>query len=468
MNSMRIRLLVLLFLLFHLNSAQKIVKTLPGYPGILPFKLETGYVGVGENEELQLFYYFVESEENPDRDPLLLWFTGGPGCSALAAFLYEIGPLTFNYEAFDGSLPSVLLNPYAWTKIANIIFLDLPVGAGFSYSTTSEGYYSSDTEATKNACMFLQKWLLNHPNFIKNSLYIGGDSYSGKIVPVIVKEILTGNEAGLSPFMSVQGYVIGNPVMHPVRDINFRVPYAHRMGLISDEYYKLAKSSCHGEYINPDPENFKCLLALQLVKQCTNSIYPDNILEPKCKYRAPKPDGLIRDETYGVVEESIDILLPSNQERPWCRDDNYALSPVWANDPTVREALGVRNGTKPEWRKCNKTLSYDHDVESAFHYHQVLSRNGLQALVYSGDHDMMIPHIGTLAWIKDLNLTLDEDWRPWFKNGQVAGYTMRYSYGGNRFFLTFATVKGAGHTAPEFKPKECLAMIERWFSYYPL
>ena len=44
-----------------------------------------------ESEDSQIFYYFVKSEKNPEEDPLILWLTGGPGCSAFSAFLYEIG-----------------------------------------------------------------------------------------------------------------------------------------------------------------------------------------------------------------------------------------------------------------------------------------------------------------------------------------------------------------------------------------
>ncbi|PHU17615.1 Serine carboxypeptidase-like 6 [Capsicum chinense] len=54
-------------------------------------------------------------------------------------------------------------------------------------------------------------------------------------------------------------------------------------------------------------------------------------------------------------------------------------------------------------------------------------------------------------------------WKPWVVNGQVAGYTRSYS---NQ--MTFATVKGGGHTASDWKPVECLAMLKRWLSHVSL
>ena len=48
-------------------------------------------MGVGESEDVQAFYYFIESENSPKDDPLMLWLTGGPGCSALSGLVFEIG-----------------------------------------------------------------------------------------------------------------------------------------------------------------------------------------------------------------------------------------------------------------------------------------------------------------------------------------------------------------------------------------
>ncbi|KZV38833.1 serine carboxypeptidase-like 18 [Dorcoceras hygrometricum] len=440
-------LLPVVLVLLHMISAAAasesyVIETLPGYPGLLPFKLETGYIGVGEDEDLQLFYYFIESEGDPEKDPLILWMNGGPGCSGFTGLVYEIGPLNFNLSSYDGSLPSFILNPYSWTKIASIIFIDSPVGTGFSYTNSPEGYYRSDTKLAVDNHMFLRKWLLNHPSFLENRLYMAGDSYGGKIAPLVAFEIAQGNEAGLQPWMNLKGYIIGNAFTDADRDVNYRVPYAHRMAIISDDYYELLKTSCNNEYVNPDPSNLQCTYALRLFKelvQCTQNIWDQHILEPNFSY----------DQT---------IL--------WLQVKIYWPSFTWARDDSVQEALGIRKGTKEEeWVRCNRSSAYTSDVRSVLEYHKLLNEKGYQILAYSGDHDFGVPYISTLKWIHRLNLTIEDAWRPWRVDGQIAGYTEKYKEGGGSF-ITFAT--GAGHTAPEYMPKQCFAMLKRWLSMFPL
>ena len=42
-------------------------------------------------------------------------------------------------------------------QVASIIFLDSPVGTGFSYATTPEGYYSDDVTSSRHIHQFLRK-----------------------------------------------------------------------------------------------------------------------------------------------------------------------------------------------------------------------------------------------------------------------------------------------------------------------
>ncbi|KAJ6693187.1 hypothetical protein OIU85_003996 [Salix viminalis] len=204
-NNMMLFYVLTLLLLSNIAASKSIINSLPGFDGSLPFVLETGYIGVGELEAVQLFYYFIESERSPEDDPLVLWLTGGPGCSALSGLVYEIGPLAVDYaKSSGGGQPVFALNPYSWTKIANIIFVDAPVGTGFSYSTTLEGYDVSDTLSAAQTCEFLRKWLVDHPEFLKNPLYVAGDSYSGIVAPIIVQKISEGNEVGHQPKMNLK------------------------------------------------------------------------------------------------------------------------------------------------------------------------------------------------------------------------------------------------------------------------
>ncbi|KAL7206336.1 hypothetical protein ACSBR2_019114 [Camellia fascicularis] len=447
-----------------------IVKTLPGYKGDLPFKLETGYVhvSVGKSDAVNLFYYFIESEGNPREDPLMLWLTGGPGCSAFSGLVYEIGPLNFDTENFDGDFPTFVLNPYSWTEVANIIFLDAPVGTGFSYANNWESYVLDDQLSATEIYNFLMIWLMDHPQFLSNDLYISGDSYSGLIVPNIVQKIYVGNlEVGVEPLIKLKGYILGNPLTHEHDDPNSRVEFAHRLALISDGLYESTKTNCHGEYLDVDPNNAPCIKGLQLVTNCLYDIDLANILEPNCELSSPHSTKLKYWDRSLIEENPLHFLLPPSQDRKlWCRVYNYVLSDIWANDERVQKALHIRKGSIEKWVRCNKTLSYNEDLLTSIEYHRNLSHTDLRSLIYSGDHDMAIPYVGTHKWIESLALPVDEDWRPWFVDGQVGGYTMKYVEKG--FHLTFATVKGAGHTAPEYKPKECLPMLQRWLAYYNL
>ncbi|CAL0334206.1 unnamed protein product [Lupinus luteus] len=438
---------VLPFLPFLASPASPI-KNLPGYDGVLPFNLQAGYIGVGEGEEVQIFHLFVESQRNPNIDPLLLWFVGGPGCSALSAFFFENGPLRMDRN-YGGDIPKLELNPYGWTQRLNMIYVDMPVGTGFSYSKTQQGYYSNDTQWVEHAYSFLQKWFIDHPKFGSNPLYIGGGSYSGLVTGPLVQKVYEGYMARHKPLLNIKGYVIASPSVDTYHDNNMKVLYAYQMSLIPEYLYESMKENCDGNFVNIDPENTKCVSDFEAYSEIIRYINSQQILEPFCVTTPALKQGIIQ-----LVQDGPEL----------CRSYYHILVNTWANDENVRKALHIREGTKEEFFRCNKTLAYTTDKLNVVEYYRNLTNANLQALVYTSDLDMAIPHLSTQHWIKSLNMSLHEKWRAWFVDGQVAGFTQIYKMKEDHY-LTYVSVKGAGHVAQTFKPKEAYHMIDRWFSF---
>ncbi|KAJ0105706.1 hypothetical protein Patl1_19600 [Pistacia atlantica] len=243
------------------------------------------------------------------------------------------------------------------------------------------------------------QWLMAHPKFLKNQLYLAGDSYSGKIVPMIAQEISEGLDAGIEPILNLKGYMLGNPVTDENKDINSRIQFSYLKALITHEIYESAKINCKGDYMNVDPSNGLCKADLQNVTTCTQNLYLANILEPDCSiYASPKPKLLNWHRSIFMEQDFSHFLLsPTRPPTPWCR------------------------GTIKDWARCNRTLSYTKDISSSLNYHRNLIKRGYRVLIYSGDLDMAIPYVGTETWIKSLNLTTDSGWQPWSVEGQVAG-----------------------------------------------
>ncbi|KAL2320072.1 hypothetical protein Fmac_029041 [Flemingia macrophylla] len=364
------------------------VEVLPGFEGPLPFELQTGYIGLGErDDDMQVFYYFIKSENDPQNDPLMLWLSGGPGCSSVSAILFQFGPLAFDVdlEEYDetGTLPNLILRSPSWTKVCSIIFVDLPFGTGFSYAKNATTH-RSDWKLVHHTHQFLKKWLIHHPEFHSNEFYVGGDSYSGIPVPAIVQEISNENEISLQPHINLQGYLLGNPITtHKER--NHRIPFAHGMGLISDELYA-----------------------------CFSKLNLDHILKPCYEDDLPKKH-----------EAQWRRSLSQNQklEVTLCKHYENSISNQWANYESVRKSLHIREGTIGKWQRCYKT-DFEYQIFNSFDFHANLSAKGYRSLIYSGDHDGIAPLLSTQAWIRALNYSIVEDWRPWLHRGQVAGDSM--------------------------------------------
>ncbi|XP_022885949.1 serine carboxypeptidase-like 46 isoform X2 [Olea europaea var. sylvestris] len=172
-----------------LSSAEKVTQ-LPGQPQV-SFQQFAGYVTVDQKKQRALFYYFVEAEVDPASKPLVLWLNGGPGCSSLGVGAFsENGP-------FRPSGNVLVRNEYSWNREANVLYLESPIGVGFSYSTDSSTYEGVNDKITaRDNMVFLQKWFLKFPQYRNRSLYITGESYAGHYIPQLAEIMLQFNKKG--------------------------------------------------------------------------------------------------------------------------------------------------------------------------------------------------------------------------------------------------------------------------------
>ncbi|CAN6447813.1 unnamed protein product [Victoria cruziana] len=360
-------------------SGEQRVTTLPGYDGELPFELYTGYITVNETTSNNLFYYFIKSERNATEDPLILWLTGGPGCSGLSAIAFEIGPMRFKWEEYTAGVPPLMYHPYGYTRIASIIFVDSPTFTGYSYSNSTSDYLTSNSANTEEDYVFLKKWLEMHPEFQSNPLYIAGDSYAGMIIPAVTYKVVQDIENGTGDVFNLKGYFAGNPTTDDYFDAS-QIPQARGMALIPEELYEVTKESCHGQYYSPPNEN--CTSNLELVDELIKQINEQNILEVYCGfYWSPKRRPRVVSRRAHYEFESVhdySYLIPPID----CRAYTYYLSYIWANNETVKEALHVRNGTVNEWQRCSSTITFNKEWTSVIEYHRALLTKGYLALFY--------------------------------------------------------------------------------------
>jgi len=141
---------------------------------------QSGYIDMtgsraGKTDGSLLFYWFTPAQVAVAEDaPLLIWLQGGPGSSGMMGLLFELGPyyLTEELELEPRSVGN-------WNRDYNVLFLDQPIGTGYSVAGKADAYATSEEEVAQDLFFFLQQWYVQ-PQFAKYSqlpLFLTGESY---------------------------------------------------------------------------------------------------------------------------------------------------------------------------------------------------------------------------------------------------------------------------------------------------
>ncbi|KAG6651407.1 hypothetical protein CIPAW_06G108500 [Carya illinoinensis] len=454
---MAVALLLLHFFTAAVSSPSQVdrIDRLPGQPQV-GFGQYSGYVTVDDKKQRALFYYFAEAEVDPASKPLVLWLNGGPGCSSLGVGAFsENGP-------FRPSGEVLVRNQYSWNREANMLYLESPIGVGFSYATDFSSDEAVNDKITgmlhqfdsRDNLVFLQRWFERFPLYRNRSMFITGESYAGHYVPQLAELMLQMNKE----LFNLKGIALGNPVLEFSTDFNSRAEFFWAHGLISDSTYKLFTSVCnYSRYVSEYYRDSVSLICSRVMSQvnretsrfvdkydvtldvCISSVFSQSkVLSPK------------------QVGETIDV----------CVEDEIVN---YLNRRDVQMALHARLVGVRRWAVCSNILDYELlDLEiPTISIVGKLIKAGIPVLVYSGDQDSVIPLTGTRTLVRrlaeELGLKTTVPYRVWFEGQQVGGWTQVY---GN--ILSFATIRGASHEAPFSQPERSLMLFKSFLVGRPL
>ncbi|KAL0722263.1 hypothetical protein Bca4012_036862 [Brassica carinata] len=430
-----------------MSRADRITR-LPGQPQV-GFQQYSGYVSVDEKKHRALFYYLAEAETKPISKPLVLWLNGGPGCSSLGVGAFsENGP-------FRPKGPVLVRNQHSWNHEANMLYLETPVGVGFSYATESSSYEGVNDKITaKDNLVFLQKWFKRFPQYLNRSLFITGESYAGHYVPQLAQLMIQYNKK--HHLFNLKGIALGNPVLEFSTDFNSRAEYFWSHGLISDPTYKMFTSYCNysrfvSEYYRGEVSSMCSKVMSQVSTETSRFVDKYDVTLDVCIPSVLSQSKVVSPQQVG---ETVDV----------CVEDETVN---YLNRRDVQKALHAR--LKFYCDDDDSVLDYELlDVEvPTINIVGSLVKAGVPVLVYSGDQDSVIPLTGSRTLVKrlaqQLGLSTTVPYRVWFAGQQVGGWTQVY---GN--VLAFATVRGAAHEVPFSQPERSLVLFKAFLGGSPL
>lgn len=418
----------------HDGYSLRTKETNPEKLGLDTVKQYTGYLDVEEVKK-HFFFWFFESRNDPKNDPVILWLNGGPGCSSSTGLFFELGP------SFINATLQPVYNPYAWNSNASVIFLDQPVGVGYSYTDGDDVVTSA--AAAKDVYVFLELFFQKFPQFASNQFHIAGESYAGHYIPAFASEII--NNADRS--FELTSVLIGNGITDSLVQNRYYRPMACGEG-----GYKPVLSTEECEAMDRALPTCEALTKVCYQAQNAFTCVPANIYCGNALVQPYQKTGL----------NPYDIRKDCASGDTCYVEMDYVEE--YLNLEFVREAVGSKVDS---FTGCDNSVFLNFilsgDESKPFQqYVKELLEKGVAVLLYEGDKDFICNWLGNHAWSDELQYTKHDFFevqplRPWHTSeGKLAGEVKNYGD------FTFARVYDAGHMVPHDQPENSLDLVNRW------
>ena len=432
-----------------------------------------GYFKLNRTHDAHMFYMFFEKrgqnkkeEEVIDEDkiPLILWLTGGPGCSSELAAFVENGPYFVVDNDDKSSIDKYALKEteFGWDTIGHLLYVDQPVNTGFSYSTSADDDVRDSSTVAEDLFDFLQEFLLSRPELADNPVYITGESYAGHYVPAVAFRIYKAlkNDENDAVNINLKGFAVGNGLTDPEIQYAAYVKYSVGVGIVSE---------AQGNKINEDyletcvmkakmcnEENGKNYTKKALTKKCIDAVdycqrIPGTLLQVAAENKGGKPINV-----YDVRKECVGEL---------CYD--FSKIGEYLNQKSTRKALGISPDFK-KWETCNMNVHEKMMADWMHNYENIIPEmleNGVRGMIYAGESDFICNWNGNLEWTRNMEWSGKEDFTKKFSSPFVIDSESGWT-GGEVIEtdgrLSFVKVSQAGHMVPMDQPRVSRDMIKRF------
>ncbi|KAF8887447.1 serine carboxypeptidase [Gymnopilus junonius] len=385
----------------------------------------SGYGDLTSSESL--WFWFFAARNNPETAPLALWFNGGPGSSSMIGLFQEHGPCRITNDS-----SSVTLNPYSWNNEANVLYIDQPVGVGFSHGTLEVG---TSQQAAADVWSFLQIFLSDSrfSKYQANNLALWTESYGGHYGPTFAAYFLSQNAAiasgqitGIPLNLKVLG--IGDGLTDPISQYPGYITYA-----ASNPYHSLVSTSVINKANSSWSSSTGCKTQ---ITSCNNggsnsvcskaqSFCNNNILSPLAGNW----------DVYYVLTQNPDPYPPDLT--------NYLAS------------IAKKAGAESTWQETNDQVYSNFAatgdwMRSSLPDLEKVINAGVRTIVYDGDADFILNFNGVEAMVNSLST----QWSSIFKQQSFQTYNVAGQKVGqfkNAGLFSYIRIFGAGHEVPAYK-----------------
>ncbi|CAG7697361.1 unnamed protein product [Allacma fusca] len=386
----------------------------------------SGYLTIDEAKNSNLFFWFFPAQENPEKAPIILWINDIPGFTSLKGVFLETGPFSVDDDN------KLVERNSTWTRSHSMLYIDAPVGTGFSYADSEDAYANSNDDDANEIYEALTQFFTLFKEFQPNDFYMAGEVWAGTAMPYIGKKIDAEN-ANAAVKINLKGLIMG-------------APYLDVLQIRKEDFY----------------------YSVGLINALQKKEFKENVDKVLSLHEAGKDDEAFNlARTINIGSDSLTAKLTG------FTDTHSALTTV--NPPEISkftkfiDSKEVHNYLHTGLHKFVATnlVVFSHFSKDGFTKHsgplmELLDKN-YKVLIYVGQFDIFITPDKLEEVVYNLKWTKSGDFasaprKVWRVNGDVAGYTQS---AGN---FAFATVRNAGNYAIMDQPEWTTDLVEKFIS----